>query len=219
MNRTHVIAIDGFAATGKSTIAKKLARTLDYRYLDTGSMFRTLTHHAMQQGFLSEEKLDDTAFQVFLENSHFHWLGNALGFNGQALGNEIRSHEVAEKVSHIAAIPFVRAFTLKNQHKLASGLSIVIDGRDIGTEVFPEAHHKFFLNAAPEVRAHRRWEELREQGQRVDLQDVLQNVRDRDKKDSDRIVAPLRKANDAVLIDTSEMSIEAVFQTMLSHIQ
>ncbi len=89
------------------------------------------------------------------------------GFNSQVLGNEIRSHKVAEQVSHMAAIPYVRAFTLKNQHELASGQSIVIDGRDIGTVVFPEAHHKFFLNAAPEVRAQRRWEELRGQGQRL----------------------------------------------------
>lgn len=218
MSNTRVIAIDGYAATGKSTLAKKLASELNYRYMDTGSMFRVLTYQAMTQGFLKEDRLDNTAFEAFLSKSHFYWEGSTLGFNQQVLRNEIRTYEVSTNVSKIAAFPYVRKFALKSQRDLAQGHSIVMDGRDIGTVVFPEAKHKFFLDASPEVRAQRRWEEMKQQGSTVSLEAILENIRARDKEDSERAIAPLRKADDALLIDTSNQNIEEVFQTLLSHL-
>lgn len=218
MSNTRVIAIDGYAATGKSTLAKKLASELNYRYMDTGAMFRVLTYQAMTQGFLKEDRLDNTAFEAFLSKSHFYWEGSTLGFNQQVLRNEIRTYEVSTNVSKIAALPYVRKFALKSQRDLAQGHSIVMDGRDIGTVVFPEAQHKFFLDASPEVRAQRRWEEMQQQGSTVSLEAILENVRARDKEDSERAIAPLRKADDALLIDTSNQNIEEVFQTLLSHL-
>ena len=218
MSNTRVIAIDGYAATGKSTLAKKLASELNYRYMDTGSMFRVLTYQAMTQGFLKEDRLDNTAFEAFLSKSHFYWEGSTLGFNQQVLRNEIRTYEVSMNVSKIAASPYVRKFALKSQRDLAQGHSIVMDGRDIGTVVFPEAKHKFFLDASPEVRAQRRWEEMQQQGSTVSLEAILENIRARDKEDSERAIAPLRKADDALLIDTSNQNIEEVFQTLLSHL-
>jgi cytidylate kinase len=218
MSNTRVIAIDGYAATGKSTLAKKLASELNYRYMDTGSMFRVLTYQAMTQGFLKEDRLDNTAFEAFLSKSHFYWEGSTLGFNQQVLGNEIRTYEVSTNVSKIAALPYVRKFALKSQRDLAQGHSIVMDGRDIGTVVFPEAKYKFFLDASPEVRAQRRWEEMQQQGSTVSLEAILENIRARDKEDSERAIAPLRKADDALLIDTSNQNIEEVFQTLLSHL-
>jgi cytidylate kinase len=217
MSNTRVIAIDGYAATGKSTLAKKLASELNYRYMDTGSMFRMLTYQAMTQGFLKEDRLDNTAFEAFLSKSHFYWEGSTLGFNQQVLRNEIRTYKVSTNVSKIAALPYVRKFALKSQRDLAQGHSIVMDGRDIGTVVFPEAKHKFFLDASPEVRAQRRWEEMQQQGSTVSLEAILENIRARDKEDSERAIAPLRKADDALLIDTSNQNIEEVFQTLLSH--
>jgi cytidylate kinase len=217
MSNTRVIAIDGYAATGKSTLAKKLASELNYRYMDTGSMFRVLTYQAMTHGFLKEDRLDNTAFEAFLSKSHFYWEGSTLGFNQQVLRNEIRTYKVSTNVSKIAALPYVRKFALKSQRDLAQGHSIVMDGRDIGTVVFPEAKHKFFLDASPEVRAQRRWEEMQQQGSTVSLEAILENIRARDKEDSERAIAPLRKADDALLIDTSNQNIEEVFQTLLSH--
>lgn len=218
MSNIRVIAIDGYAATGKSTLAKKLASELNYRYMDTGSMFRVLTYQAMTQGFLKEDRLDNTAFEAFLSKNHFYWEGSTLGFNQQVLRNEIRTYEVSANVSKIAALPYVRKFALKSQRDLAQGHSIVMDGRDIGTVVFPEAKYKFFLDASPEVRAQRRWEEMQQQGSTVSLEAILENIRARDKEDSERAIAPLRKADDALLIDTSNQNIEEVFQTLLSHL-
>ena len=218
MSNTRVIAIDGYAATGKSTLAKKLASELNYRYMDTGAMFRVLTYQAMTQGFLKDDRMDNTAFEAFLSKNHFYWEGSTLGFNQQVLRNEIRTYEVSTNVSKIAALPYVRKFALKSQRDLAQGHSIVMDGRDIGTVVFPEAQHKFFLDASPEVRAQRRWEEMQQQGSTVSLEAILENVRARDKEDSERAIAPLRKADDALLIDTSNQNIEEVFQTLLSHL-
>jgi cytidylate kinase len=218
MSNIRVIAIDGYAATGKSTLAKKLASELNYRYMDTGSMFRVLTYQAMTQGFLKDDRLDNTAFEAFLSKNHFYWEGSTLGFNQQVLRNEIRTYEVSTNVSKIAALPYVRKFALKSQRDLAQGHSIVMDGRDIGTVVFPEAKHKFFLDASPEVRAQRRWEEMQQQGSTVSLEAILENIRARDKEDSERAIAPLRKADDALLIDTSNQNIEEVFQTLLSHL-
>ena len=209
MSNTRVIAIDGYAATGKSTLAKKLASELNYRYMDTGSMFRVLTYQAMTHGFLKEDRLDNTAFEAFLSKRHFYWVGSTLGFNQQVLRNEIRTYKVSTNVSKIAALPYVRKFALKSQRDLAQGHSIVMDGRDIGSVVFPNAELKLFLNASAEVRARRRHSEYIKQNINVDYSEVLNNLQSRDLDDSNRQDSPLIVANDAIEIDNSSMTIDA----------
>ncbi|MGC6422527.1 MAG: (d)CMP kinase [Flavobacteriaceae bacterium] len=217
-SQTQVIAIDGYASTGKSTLAKKLAQHLGYLYMDTGWMFRALTYEALQRGLLTEDGLDTKEFESFVENCHFQWQGKELNLNNQAYGDELRSHDVTQQVSFIAALPAVRSCTLKSQQDLAKDKKIIMDGRDIGTVVFPHASVKFFLTAATEVRAQRRWTELQQKGEKVSLDEVHQNVLNRDKRDSNRSVAPLRQASDAVVIDTSNLTLDEVFEKMISHI-
>lgn len=217
-SQTQVIAIDGYASTGKSTLAKKLAQHLGYLYMDTGWMFRALTYEALQRGLLTEDGLDTKEFESFVENCRFQWQGKELNLNNQAYGDELRSHDVSQQVSFIAALPAVRSCTLKSQQDLAKDKKIIMDGRDIGTVVFPHASVKFFLTAATEVRAQRRWTELQQKGEKVSLDEVHQNVLNRDKRDSNRSVAPLRQASDAVVIDTSNLTLDEVFEKMISHI-
>lgn len=217
-SQTQVIAIDGYASTGKSTLAKKLAQHLGYLYMDTGWMFRALTYEALQRGLLTEDGLDTKEFESFVENCRFQWQGKELNLNNQSYGDELRSHDVSQQVSFIAALPAVRSCTLKSQQDLAKDKKIIMDGRDIGTVVFPHASVKFFLTAATEVRAQRRWTELQQKGEKVSLDEVHQNVLNRDKRDSNRSVAPLRQASDAVVIDTSNLTLDEVFEKMISHI-
>ena len=216
---TQIIAIDGYASTGKSTLAKKLAKSLGYIYMDTGYMFRVLTYEALQRDFFTDSGVAHQALQHFLASSQFEWKDNALAFNGQVYDDAIRTMDVSEKVSFLAADSVVREFTLTNQRHLAQGRSIVMDGRDIGTVVFPEAKFKFFLDARPEVRAQRRWEELTQKGEKVTYETILENVLERDRMDSQRTIAPLSKAKDAIVIDTSELNVAEVFEKMRSHIQ
>ena len=216
---TQIIAIDGYASTGKSTLAKKLAKALEYVYMDTGYMFRVLTYEALQRHLFSDSGIESKALQHFLDSSQFEWRDNALAFNGHVYGDVIRTMEVSEKVSFLAADQVVREFTLRNQRHLAQGRSIVMDGRDIGTVVFPEAKFKFFLDARPEVRAQRRWEELTQKGEKVAYETILENVLERDRMDSQRTIAPLTKAKDAIVIDTSELTVAEVFEKMRSHIR
>ena len=218
MGETKVIAIDGYAATGKSTIAKRLASNLAYRYMDTGAMFRCLTYQAVQKGFLFKSGIDDTAFTAFLKESFFDWSGEDLNFNKNPLGDEIRSLEVSDNVSRIAALSYIRSFTLLAQRNLAKGQKIVLDGRDIGTVVFPDADNKFFFTASAEVRAQRRFLEMQEKGMEASFEAVLKNVKERDFQDRNRTIAPLAKAEDAIEVDTSDLSVEAVFELLLHHI-
>lgn len=216
---TQIIAIDGYASTGKSTLAKKLAKSLGYIYMDTGYMFRVLTYEALQRHLFTDSGIAHQALQQFLASSQFEWKDDALAFNGQVYDDAIRTMDVSEKVSFLAADSVVREFTLINQRHLAQGRSIVMDGRDIGTVVFPEAKFKFFLDARPEVRAQRRWEELTQKGEKVTYETILENVLERDRMDSQRTIAPLTKAKDAIVIDTSELNVAEVFEKMHSHIQ
>ena len=218
MGETKVIAIDGYAATGKSTIAKRLASNLAYRYMDTGAMFRCLTYQAVQKGFLFKSGIDDTAFTAFLKESFFDWSGEDLNFNKNPLGDEIRSPEVSNNVSRIAALSYIRSFTLLAQRNLAKGQKIVMDGRDIGTVVFPNATHKFFLTAKAEVRARRRFEEMQEKQIPGSYEEVLANVIERDHLDSTRAIAPMKKAGDAIGIDTSDKTLEEVFSVLCGYL-
>lgn len=209
-DKTQVIAIDGAAATGKSTLAKKLAADLGYIYMDTGLMFRVLTFEAIERDILSNHSIDQTALLRFLAKSKFSWQSDQLAFNNKVYGDEIRTMVVSQEVSRLAALEIVRNFTLDNQRRLAKGKKIVMDGRDIGTVVFPNAAYKFFLQASPQIRARRRWEELQQKGEKITLENVLQNVLTRDQIDSERENAPLKQATDAQLIDTSDKSIDTL---------
>ena len=217
-DKTKVIAIDGAAATGKSTLAKILATDLGYVYMDTGLMFRSLTYEALQRNIIHKGGMDHEALLHFLSDSRFDWKNDQLALNEQLYGDEIRTIKVSEKVSNVAAQEVIRKFTLENQRRLAADKNIVMDGRDIGSVVFPDANHKFFLQATPEVRAERRWQELQQKGEQVTLNSVLENVRLRDKKDSERKHAPLKQAADAILIDTTQKSITDVLDLMKSYI-
>ena len=217
-DKTKVIAIDGAAATGKSTLAKILATDLCYVYMDTGLMFRALTYETLQRNIIHEGGMDHEALLHFLSDSRFDWKNDQLALNEQLYGDEIRTLKVSEEVSNVAAQEVIRKFTLENQRRLAADKNIVMDGRDIGSVVFPDANHKFFLQATPEVRAERRWQELQQKGEQVTLNSVLENVRLRDKKDSERKHAPLKQSADAILIDTTQKSITDVLDLMKSYI-
>lgn len=215
------IAIDGFSSTGKSTLAKRLAKHLGYTYVDTGAMYRAVTLYAMQHNFISEKNINKEGLINHLKNIEISFAFNkALGFaevylNGINVENEIRTLEVSYYVSKVAAIPEVRRKLVEQQHKMGKDKGLVMDGRDIGTVVFPDAELKLFLTASSETRAQRRFKELIDRGEKVLFDDVLKNVEERDYIDSHRKDSPLVKADDAVEIDNSRMTKEEQFETVL----
>lgn len=208
------IAIDGFSSCGKSTMAKDLAKQLGYIYVDTGAMYRAVTLFAMQHGLFNADgsvKTQDLQQQMGHINITFKF--NKLTgrpdtyLNNELVESNIRTLEVSNHVSQIAAIPFVREAMVAQQQRLGKDKAVVMDGRDIGTTVFPEAELKVFVTASAEVRAQRRYDELKEKGMPADFNDILKNVEERDYLDSHREVSPLRKAPDAIELDNSHMTI------------
>lgn len=208
------IAIDGFSSCGKSTMAKDLAKQLGYIYVDTGAMYRAVTLFAMQHGLFNADgsvKTQDLQQQMSHINITFKF--NKLTgrpdtyLNNELVESNIRTLEVSNHVSQIAAIPFVREAMVAQQQRLGKDKAVVMDGRDIGTVVFPEAELKVFVTASAEVRAQRRYDELKEKGMPADFNDILKNVEERDYIDSHREVSPLRKAPDAIELDNSHMTI------------
>ena len=208
------IAIDGFSSCGKSTMAKDLAKQLGYIYVDTGAMYRAVTLFAMQHGLFNTDgsvKTQDLQQQMNHINITFK-LNKLTGrpdtyLNNELVESNIRTLEVSNHVSQIAAIPFVREAMVAQQQRLGKDKAVVMDGRDIGTTVFPEAELKVFVTAPAEVRAQRRYDELKEKGMPADFNDILKNVEERDYIDSHREVSPLRKAPDAIELDNSHMTI------------
>ena len=208
------IAIDGFSSCGKSTMAKDLAKQLGYIYVDTGAMYRAVTLFAMQHGLFNADgsvKTQDLQQQMSHINITFK-LNKLTGrpdtyLNNELVESNIRTLEVSNHVSQIAAIPFVREAMVAQQQRLGKDKAVVMDGRDIGTVVFPEAELKVFVTASAEVRAQRRYDELKEKGMPADFNDILKNVEERDYLDSHREVSPLRKAPDAIELDNSHMTI------------
>lgn len=208
------IAIDGFSSCGKSTMAKDLAKQLGYIYVDTGAMYRAVTLFAMQHGLFNADgsvKTKDLQQQMSHINITFK-LNKLTGrpdtyLNNELVESNIRTLEVSNHVSQIAAIPFVREAMVAQQQRLGKDKAVVMDGRDIGTVVFPEAELKVFVTASAEVRAQRRYDELKEKGMPADFNDILKNVEERDYIDSHREVSPLRKAPDAIELDNSHMTI------------
>ena len=208
------IAIDGFSSCGKSTMAKDLAKKLGYVYVDTGAMYRTVTLYAMRNGLFNADgsvKTADLERQMNKINITFKLNKTAerpnTYLNNELVENDIRTLEVSNHVSQIAAVPFVREAMVAQQQRMGKDKGVVMDGRDIGTTVFPEAELKVFVTASAEVRAQRRYDELKEKGMPADFNDILKNVQERDYIDSHREVSPLRKAPDAIELDNSHMTI------------
>ena len=208
------IAIDGFSSCGKSTMAKDLAKKLGYVYVDTGAMYRAVTLYAMRNGLFNADgsvKTADLERQMNKINITFKLNKTAerpdTYLNNELIENDIRTLEVSNHVSQIAAVPFVREAMVAQQQRMGKDKGVVMDGRDIGTTVFPEAELKVFVTASAEVRAQRRYDELKEKGMPADFNDILKNVQERDYIDSHREVSPLRKAADAIELDNSHMTI------------
>ena len=209
-----VIAIDGFSSCGKSTMAKDLAREVGYIYVDTGAMYRSVTLYALRnQLFDADGNIMASALEATMPHINIAFkLNEQTGrpdtyLNGQCVENEIRTLEVSSKVSIVAALPFVRKKLVEEQQKMGEEKGIVMDGRDIGTVVFPQAELKIFVTASAEVRAQRRFDELEAKGMPADYADILKNVQERDYIDSHRAVSPLTKAADAIELDNSHMTI------------
>lgn len=218
-----VIAIDGHSSCGKSTMAKALAREVGYIYVDTGAMYRAVTLFALRQGlFNADGTVKATELEQLMPQVEVSFKLDEqsklplVHLNGECVENEIRGLEVSSHVSPVAALPFVRAAMTAQQQRMGRDKGIVMDGRDIGTVVFPDAELKIFVTASAEVRAQRRYDELKSKGQEVDYDDILKNVQERDYIDSHREVAPLRQADDAVLLDNSDMTIAEQQQWLMA---
>ncbi len=203
------IAIDGPSGAGKSTISKLLAKRLGIAYIDTGAMYRALALFALEQGV---SPCDEAGVVAILDNARIHFNYNSLGMriflNDRDVSEDIRRHEVSKAASDISKIPAVRDRLVALQRESASRADCVLDGRDIGSNVLPHARYKFYLTASAEERASRRFKELQEKGANVDYDQVLKDIIDRDKNDMERAYAPLIKTDDAVLIDSTSLTIE-----------
>lgn len=208
------IAIDGHSSCGKSTMAKDLARKIGYVYIDTGAMYRAVTLYAIRHGLIKDGEVKSEALHDEMKNIHISFQLNTdtqrpdTYLNGVYVEREIRSMEVSHHVSQIAALPFVRTAMVDMQREMGKEKGVVMDGRDIGTVVFPNAELKIFVTASAEIRAQRRYDELTAKGEECQLADILENVKQRDHLDSTRETSPLRKADDAIVLDNSNMTIE-----------
>lgn len=207
------IAIDGFSSCGKSTMAKDLAREIGYIYIDSGAMYRAVTLYSLQHNLIQGETIDTDGLKNQLKDIHISFkLNPETGrpdtyLNDVNVEADIRTMAVSSKVSLIAALDFVRQAMVMQQQEMGKAKGIVMDGRDIGTTVFPDAELKIFVTASPEIRAQRRYDELKGKGQEANFDDILENVKQRDYIDQHREVSPLRKADDALLLDNSYMTI------------
>jgi len=219
-----IIAIDGFSSTGKSTLAKHLAKDIGYVYVDTGAMYRAVAYYAMSEGFIDEKHLDENALISNLNKITLSFKFNAsLGYseiflNGRNVESFIRTIEVSNMVSKVARISAVREKLVEQQQKMSLEKGIVMDGRDIGTVVFPEAELKLFMTASAEKRAQRRYKEMIDNGVNIKYDAVLENVTSRDHLDTTRKDSPLIKADDAIEIDNSDMTVEQTYELAMSYV-
>lgn len=225
MNKQIIIAIDGYSSCGKSTMAKQLAKRLGYIYVDTGAMYRAVTLYALQHQLMHKEQhvVDVVGLVNALPDIHITFRNNEEGkpqtyLNGVNVEKDIRGMEVAEWVSHVAVIPEVRTALVQQQQRMGEHKGIVMDGRDIGTVVFPNAELKVFVTASAEVRAQRRYDELIQKGAKADFKEILANVQERDHIDTTRETSPLRKADDAITLDNSNMTIDQQLQWLVDKV-
>ena len=208
------IAIDGYSSCGKSTMAKDLAREIGYIYIDSGAMYRAVTLYCLDNGIFTEAGIDVERLKKEILNLSISFQLNPetqrpiTCLNGVNVEDRIRTMEVSSHVSPIAALGFVREELVKQQQEMGKAKGIVMDGRDIGTVVFPDAELKIFVTASAEIRAQRRYDELRAKGQEASYEEILANVKERDHIDMNREVSPLRQAADAILLDNSQLTIE-----------
>ena len=208
------IAIDGFSSCGKSTMAKDLAREVGYIYIDSGAMYRAVTLYSIENGIFDGDVIDTEKLKKAIKDIQISFRPNPetgrpdTYLNGVNVENKIRTMGVSSKVSPISALDFVREAMVAQQQAMGKEKGIVMDGRDIGTTVFPDAELKIFVTSTPEIRAQRRFDELKAKGQEGSFEEILENVKQRDYIDQHREVSPLRKADDALLLDNSNLSIE-----------
>lgn len=208
------IAIDGFSSCGKSTMAKDLAREVGYIYIDSGAMYRTVTLYSIENEIFTGDFIDTKRLKQEIANIHISFQLNPLTgrpdtyLNGVNVENKIRTMEVSARVSPISALDFVRSAMVAQQQAMGKEKGIVMDGRDIGTTVFPDAELKIFVTASAQIRAQRRFDELKAKGEQANFDEILANVQNRDHIDQTREVSPLRKADDALLLDNSNLTIE-----------
>ena len=208
------IAIDGYSSCGKSTMAKDLAREVGYIYIDSGAMYRAVTLYCLENGLFTPDGIDTEKLEAMMPNIRISFQLNPetqrpmTYLNGENVEDRIRTMEVSTRVSPVAAIPFVREALVKQQQEMGQAKGIVMDGRDIGTVVFPDAELKIFVVASAEIRAQRRYDELKAKGQEASYEEILANVKERDYIDQNREVSPLRQAEDAILLDNSNLTIE-----------
>ena len=220
-----IIAIDGYSSTGKSTTAKAVAKALGYVYIDTGAMYRAVTYLALEKVYASTSGIEVKSLMKALRKSEIKFVYNPeLGFseiylNGKNIENEIRGIEIANWVSEVAKQPEVRTYLVDLQRKMGKDKAIVMDGRDIGTTVFPEAELKIFMTASEQVRAQRRHKELQAKGDNASFDEVLANIQHRDHIDTTRKESPLKKADDAIVIDNTNLTIEEQVEKILAMVK
>ena len=208
------IAIDGFSSCGKSTMAEDLAREIGYIYIDSGAMYRAVTLYSIENGIFKGDTINTEELKKRMNNIHISFrIDPETGrpntyLNGVNVENKIRTMEVSSKVSPISTLDYVRSAMVRHQQAMGNEKGIVMDGRDIGTTVFPNAELKIFVTATPEIRAQRRYDELKAKGQKASFDEILENVKQRDYIDQHREVSPLRKADDALLLDNTELTIQ-----------
>lgn len=214
MKENLIIAIDGYSSTGKSSMSKIIAKNLGYTHIDSGAMYRAVTFYAFQHQYIVDNKIDEKALITNLSDIKIEFQQdpttqkNLTFLNGENVEADIRTMEVSKMVSPISEIPAVRDYCVALQQQMGEKGGIVMDGRDIGTTVFPNADIKIFVTASPEVRAQRRFLEYQQQGKNIPLDEVLKNVNERDYIDSHRAYSPLRKADDAIEVDNSNLNLE-----------
>ncbi len=220
-----IIAIDGFSSSGKSTFARQIASRLGYVFIDTGAMYRAVTLYAITHGAITDGRLDREKLDGMLDDIDMEFRVDAqtgateLWMKGGKVDDRIRSIEVSDIVSLVAALPEVRSKLVALQKEMGRGRGVVMDGRDIGTVVFPDAELKIFLTADPAVRARRRYDELRTAGRDVSLEEIERNIRERDEADQRRKISPLRRADDAVVLDNSLMTAEEELEWVMERIK
>lgn len=220
-----IIAVDGFSSCGKSTLAKDLAKKLNYIYIDSGAMYRAITLYCLQNNLIDGDHvfIDELKSKIKDIDITFH-VDEKSGksnthLNGVLVEEEIRKITVSEKVSIVSKIGFVREYLVEKQREIGKNKGIVMDGRDIGTVVFPNADFKFFVTADVEVRAQRRFKELSEKGQDVNLEEIKKNIEERDYLDQNRDISPLKKAEDAIILDNSFMTIDEQLNWVLEKVE
>jgi len=218
MNRKFIIAIDGYSSCGKSTFAESIAKELGYKYIDSGAMYRAVTLYCLRNGFIKDDRLDTLALNNILPDIHIDFVYNTVLneyetlLNSENVEEEIREMEVTSHVSSVSQVHEVRERMVELQRQIGEARGIVMDGRDIGTVVFPAADIKIFMTASVDIRARRRYDELRAKGIEVNYEEIKSNIIARDIADENRDISPLRKADDAIVLDNSRMTVQEQMQ-------